>query len=365
MKKAYLVHCWSGKIEDGWYPWIKKHLENNEIKVIMKNMPNTDKPNIKEWVSELENIVDNIDDETFFIGHSIGCQTILRYLQKQEVQKIGGIFFVAPWFDLLPEEMDEESNNIAYEWIHEEIDFEKIKLFTDNITAIFSDNDYFVDIKQELEFKTKLNAKTITLKNKGHISEEDGIKELPEALLELGNMLGLELLDALDENGNKTGKILDKDFIHNNNILHNEVALVIINSKGELLMQKRSENKRFNPNKWSVCAGHVDAYESLRKACVRETEEEIGIRVCENDLIECGSIVKKRNTNSHITNIYCIKKDIKIEDCILQEDEVSELKWISFNEFKTMILNSDPRTVFVNTAENREMCNKLEKIINN
>lgn len=172
-----------------------------------------------------------------------------------------------------------------------------------------------------------------------------------------------ELLEVVDENGNKTGEILDKDFIHDNNILHNEVALVIVNSKGQLLMQKRSENKKFNPNKWAVCAGHVDAYESLKKACVRETEEEIGIKLCEDDLIECGSIIKSRKANSHITNIYCIITDIKIEDCILQEEEVSELKWISFNEFKTMILNSDPRTVFNNSPENREMCDKLEKII--
>lgn len=91
----------------------------------------------------------------------------MRYLEKQDVKNIGGILFVAPWLDLLPEAVsDEESYNIAQPWLNNPIDFEKIKNSTNKITCIFSDDDYFVALEQERKFKEILNAKTIIVKKK-------------------------------------------------------------------------------------------------------------------------------------------------------------------------------------------------------
>ena len=183
MKKIYLVHCWDGTSSDGWYPWIAEKLNDNNTELIKFDMPNTNTPKIEEWVGMLESKVENLNDDTFFIGHSIGCQTIMRYLQTKEITKIGGILFVTPWLDLLPEAIaDEESNNIAKPWLDTPIDFEKIKKFTNNISCIFSDDDYFVPLEQEKEFKDKLNAKTIVVHKKGHIAQDDNVYELQEIL---------------------------------------------------------------------------------------------------------------------------------------------------------------------------------------
>lgn len=62
-------------------------------------MPDTANPKIKKWVSELEKQVSELDENTYFVGHSIGCQTIMRYLENKETRKIGGILFVAPWLN--------------------------------------------------------------------------------------------------------------------------------------------------------------------------------------------------------------------------------------------------------------------------
>lgn len=186
MNKIYIVHCWDGTKNDGWYPWLDKRISNTNNEVIRFNMPDTANPKIEEWVSELNNQVSSLDEHTYFVGHSIGCQTIMRYLEKQNVRKIGGILFVAPWLDLLPEAVsDEESYNIAQPWLNTPIDFEKIKNFTDNITCIFSDSDYFVSLEQEKKFKELLNAKTLIVKDKGHISADDGIEDLNEIYTEL------------------------------------------------------------------------------------------------------------------------------------------------------------------------------------
>lgn len=129
----------------------------------------------------------SLDKDTYFIGHSIGCQAILRYLETKEITKIGGMFLVAPWLDLLPEAIeDDESYNIAKPWLNTPINFTKILEFTNNITCLFSDDDYFVSLEQEKEFKKKLKAKTVIVKNKGHISQDDNVYELKE-ILDLSN----------------------------------------------------------------------------------------------------------------------------------------------------------------------------------
>ena len=190
MNKIYIVHCWDGTKEDGWYPWLDNQLSNDNNIVYRFNMPNTTTPTIEEWVSFLDKQVNKLDDKTYFVGHSIGCQTIMRYLETKEICKIGGILFVAPWLDLLDYAIeDEESYNIAKPWLTEPIDFEKIKQFTTNICCFFSDNDYFVSLKEKDKFEKLLNSKNIIVKEKGHISQDDNVFELKEVLEECQNMI--------------------------------------------------------------------------------------------------------------------------------------------------------------------------------
>ena len=153
-------------------------------------MPNTENPKIEEWVSFLDKQIETLDDKTYFIGHSIGCQTILRYLQTKDICKVGGILFVAPWLDLLDYAIeDEDSYNTAKPWLTTPINFEKIKKFTNNISCIFSDNDYFVSLDQKNKFEELLNVKTIIVNNKGHISQDDNVYELKEILEECKKMI--------------------------------------------------------------------------------------------------------------------------------------------------------------------------------
>ena len=183
MNKIYIVHCWEGTKEDGWYPWLDKELSNENTTVYRFNMPNTANPKIEEWVSFLDSMVKELDNNTYFVGHSIGCQTILRYLESKDITNIGGILFIAPWLNLLPEAIsDPDSFETAKPWLKTPIDFDKIKKFTSNITCIFSDDDYFVSLSQKEEFEKLLNAKTIVVNNKGHISSEDNVYELKEII---------------------------------------------------------------------------------------------------------------------------------------------------------------------------------------
>lgn len=191
MNNIFLVHCWEGTINDGWYPWLKERLEQNLNNIVhMENMPNTNNPKINEWISKLDEQVKEIDENTYFIGHSIGCQTILRYLEKKNIKKIGGILLIAPWLELLPAALeDDDSKEIAKPWLNININFNKIKEITNNIICVFSDNDYWVSLEQKNSFEKLLDSKTIVLHGKGHISEADGVFESSDILDAINTIL--------------------------------------------------------------------------------------------------------------------------------------------------------------------------------
>lgn len=56
-------------------------------------------------------------------------------------------------------------------------------------------------------------------------------------------MIILELLRVVDNNGNDTNEILEREELHNRGKLHNEVTIYIINNKKEVLLQRRSRSK--------------------------------------------------------------------------------------------------------------------------
>src|SRR3989344_3597771 len=179
MEKAILIHGWEGNPRNCWFPWLKKELEKKNFKVVVPKMPNSDEPKINLWISKLKDVVDFPDEETYFVGHSIGCQAIMRYLETlPEKTKIGGIVFVAGFFNL-PFLETKEEKEIAKPWLNNRINTDKIKMLTKNIVAIFSDDDQDVPLSDSKLFKERLNAKIIIEHNKGHFSDDAGIKELP------------------------------------------------------------------------------------------------------------------------------------------------------------------------------------------
>jgi len=177
------VHGCDGYPEEGWFPWLKKELEQKGFTIQVPSMPNPAEPKIETWISHLSKTVGDVDENTYFIGHGIGCQTILRYIEKlPSHKKVGGLVFVAGWFILMNLEND-KVGMIAAPWLETPIDFEKIKNHTKNIFAIFSDNDQFVSLENKKIFEEKLSAKTAVEHNKGHFSGEDGVKEMPYVLV--------------------------------------------------------------------------------------------------------------------------------------------------------------------------------------
>src|SRR3989338_4451975 len=95
MKRAIIIHCWEGVPEYCWYPQTKKDLEGLGFQVEVPAMPDTDMPKFGPWMEKLRKAVGTPDEELYLIGHSLGCITIMKYLEGlPDGVRIGGAIFV-------------------------------------------------------------------------------------------------------------------------------------------------------------------------------------------------------------------------------------------------------------------------------
>ena len=186
-KRVFIVHGWGGNPNVGWFVWLKKELSSKGFKVYSPEMPDSDNPAIEPWVNHLKEVVGKTDKNTYFVGHSIGCQAIMRLIEGlPDKSEVGGAVFVAGFFDLVGLETEEE-RKVAEPWLKTKIDLDKVKGRVRNIVAIFSNNDPFVPVSNAALFKDKLGAKTIMENGKGHYIEYEtnGIPVLLEEILRI------------------------------------------------------------------------------------------------------------------------------------------------------------------------------------
>ena len=128
MKKVVLVHGWGGTPDEGWFPWLKGELEAKGFEVAAPQLPNTDEPRIAAWVPSLAAAAGEVGEETYFVGHSMGCQTILRYLETlPEGAKVGGAIFVAGFLLPLTGLESEEEEGVGREWTSSPLNFEEAR----------------------------------------------------------------------------------------------------------------------------------------------------------------------------------------------------------------------------------------------
>ncbi len=154
-----------------------------------------------------------------------------------------------------------------------------------------------------------------------------------------------EKFDVLNEFGEFTGKIATREECHKKGLWHRAVYAFIIDENKNILLQKRSSNKKLWPNMWDVTVGgHVDSGEFGRQALIREVKEELGIDIDDNDikyLVSSTSINEQGDIiNRHYNECYLITKSIDISDIKIQEDEVTEIKYFSKDELLKRILNN-------------------------
>ncbi len=191
-KRVVIIHGWGGFPEEGWFPWLKAELEQQGYMVSVPPMPDADHPRIENWVPKIAEIVGQPDEQTYFVGHSMGCQAIVRYLEilPSEV-KVGGAVFVAGFFKRLTNtDSDDASRATDKHWLGTQPDWKKVRTHLPKSVAIFSSNDPYVPLDNQNEFVNELGSKIVIEENKGHFSgPSDKVTELPVALEAVINLM--------------------------------------------------------------------------------------------------------------------------------------------------------------------------------
>ena len=161
-----------------------------------------------------------------------------------------------------------------------------------------------------------------------------------------------ELRDLYDINSNKTNLTYHKGEAIPEGYYPMVVMVVIRNSKGEFLMQKRVEEKGGD---WGVTGGHPKSGETPIQGIITEVKEELGLDFSEEDF----TLYDSGCDGKDCYKMYFVNKDIDIDDINIQEEELSEVRWFSMDELKHMVdiheLNDDQIECFV------KVCEYLEK----
>lgn len=100
----------------------------------------------------------------------------------------------------------------------------------------------------------------------------------------------------------------------------------------EFLWQRRSELVDRYPGYYDISAGgHINLGESLVEAAIRETSEEIGAEISEDDLKFVTMMPFNKN---RFAWVYCVDYTGRAEDFDFSDKEVSEVKWVPYSEME-------------------------------
>lgn len=153
-----------------------------------------------------------------------------------------------------------------------------------------------------------------------------------------------EIIDILDEKtGETTGQTISKKEAHRTGVWHGAVHIIIVDKEhNKTLLQKRCAQKQLYPNTWDIAVGgHISAGESDFISAQRELEEELGLNPSDYEIKFIEKVQEKLNNNGVISNeyvsIFVVYVDIDINNIVLQEEEVSEIKWCSKDELNDFI----------------------------
>lgn len=143
----------------------------------------------------------------------------------------------------------------------------------------------------------------------------------------------MEIWEVLDQYGEKTGERTEKGQKLKDGQYHLVVHIWILNSKGEILIQKRADHLKNLPGLWAITGGAVIEGEDSIAAAQRETKEELGI-----DISIKSKPIRYQWRNIFV-DIWTAEKDVELKDMVLQKEEVSDAKWVTKAELKKMIHN--------------------------
>lgn len=159
---------------------------------------------------------------------------------------------------------------------------------------------------------------------------------MPGKALAVRNLSSNETVILVDEWDSPIGQA-EKHEAHRAGKLHRAFSILVFNSKGETLIQKRAREKYHSGGLWTnTCDGHPRPGEGILEAGKRRLRDELGF---ECELREVAKFIYKEPVDNNMTeheflHVLVGKYDGEIRPNPL---EISEIKWVGFPELKEKV----------------------------
>ena len=147
-----------------------------------------------------------------------------------------------------------------------------------------------------------------------------------------------EIFDVVDENDKTIGKA-SREECHKKGLLHRIAHILVLNSKGDLLVQKRTQTMDTYPGLWSSSAsGHVKSGDDYSETAKRELEEELGIK---SEVKEIGSVKSLDSSHMQMIKIFVAKNNGPFK---LEKKEIEKAEFVNVKNLKEEIKSREKKT---------------------
>lgn len=148
----------------------------------------------------------------------------------------------------------------------------------------------------------------------------------------MGGTTEQQQFEVLDEQGHKTGKLVDREVVHDQELWHEAVNVIILNSQGEALVQLRGQAVDIAPGVWDIAIGtHIRPGEDPLVAAQRCLQGELGLTITPEQLKHLFNIQSANQVGSKLHkvlgHVFLLKRDISLADCVADTNKVAQLSW--------------------------------------
>jgi isopentenyldiphosphate isomerase len=162
-----------------------------------------------------------------------------------------------------------------------------------------------------------------------------------------------DLLEVVDSD-NQVVSIEERGLVHQRQLMHRSVHVLVKNSLEKIFLQKRALHKDTEPGMWDTsAAGHVDVGERVLHAARRELREELGLKAA--SLEEFGKFAPSVETGYEFVEIFiCETDDLITPDPV----EIEHSGWFSPAEINGWMAASSNEFTTVFKRIFQQYCNR-------
>ncbi|MGE1114679.1 RBBP9/YdeN family alpha/beta hydrolase [Priestia megaterium] len=168
-KQIHIIHGYGASPSSHWFPWLKEKLIADAHQVSVPHMPNSSDPKKEEWLETLTNKIKNLDNNAYFVTHSLGSITLLNYLEQLDpLPEFGGFILVSGFSERLSSLPSLDPFTVKA------VNHQKIISATNLRAVIAAKDDYIVPFQLSENLSEQLNTSLYPVEKGGHFLEDDG-----------------------------------------------------------------------------------------------------------------------------------------------------------------------------------------------